>query len=75
MVGSITMDLHRIIAILGRSESIASHAARKIPVQLQWQLLELIGYGPNTFGIHKKSGGGPGSIYENVTQKKWWRSR
>jgi hypothetical protein len=55
---SMTMDLQRIIAKFGRSESIASHIAM--------QLLELIDYGPDTFGTHKEGGGDSENIDENV---------
>ena len=63
---SMTMDLQRIIAKSGRSESIASHTNKKNLTLIAMQLLELIDYGPNTFGTHKEGGGDSENIDENV---------
>jgi hypothetical protein len=62
---SMTMDLQRVIAKFGRSESIASHTTQKNLTPIAMQLLELIGYGPNTFGTHKQSGGDSDNIDEH----------
>jgi hypothetical protein len=65
---SMTMDLQRMIAKFGRSESIASHATynQKNLTLIAMQLLELIDYGPNTFGTRKKIGEDSENIGENV---------
>jgi hypothetical protein len=63
---SMTMDLQRIIAKFGRSESIAMQLLEKNLTLIAMQLLELIDYGPNTFGTHKESGGDSETIDENV---------
>ena len=63
---SMTMDLQRIIAKFGRSESIVSHTNKKNLTLIAMQLLELIGYGPNIFGTHKEDGGDSENIDENV---------
>jgi hypothetical protein len=62
-----TMDLQRIIAKFGRSESIASHTYNKknlTPIAMP--LLELIDCGPNTFGTHEEGGGNSENIDESV---------
>jgi hypothetical protein len=65
---SMTMDLQRIIAKFRRSESIASHTTynKKNLTLIAMQLLELIDYGPNTFGTHEEAGGDSKNIDEYV---------
>jgi hypothetical protein len=60
------MDLQRIIAKFGRSESIASQQPEKS--HSNRNLLELIAHGPNTFGTHEEGVEIPKTLMKNFVE-------
>jgi hypothetical protein len=63
---SMTMDLQRIIAKFGRSESIASTIQQGKSHSNRNAAFRAFDYGPDTPGTHKEGGGDSENIDENV---------